>query len=111
MMKLVKFWFFLLAAAVGVYLIMYNQDRVYVHLKGIGEFKIIAGLAYFSAFIAGALTVTLYIITDIFRKSFEIHKLSRKTRSLERNLEGMKDSPSSIAKPVSQPEVALESHH
>ncbi len=74
-------------AAIAAYLLIFNQERIYINLPGIGEFKVIAALAFIICFAIGATAVTFYFGTDVLRKSWEIKRLTKRVKHLEGKLE------------------------
>jgi predicted membrane protein len=84
--QLFKFWFVLLLASGAAYLLMYNQERIYVSLPGIGEFKVITAIAFIVSFMLGATTVTLYFASDMVKKSWELRSRNKRIKTLEKLL-------------------------
>jgi len=79
--QLLKFWFVIVFGCAGAYLLMYNQEPIYVNLPGIGEFKIMTAIAFIACFLAGATTVVVHFIIDIVKKSMEVRSLRKKLKS------------------------------
>ncbi len=96
--QLLKFWLVLMLAAVSAYLLIFNQERIYINLPGIGEFRIIAALAFLICFAIGATTVTFYFGTDVLRKTWEIKRQNKRIRHLERKLEDFGGSTADTGK-------------
>lgn len=91
--QLLKFWLVLMLAAVAAYLLIFNQERIYINLPGIGEFRVIAALAFLISFAVGATTVTFYFGADVLRKTWEIKRQNKRIRHLERKLEDFGGAP------------------
>jgi len=81
--KLIGFWFVILSACLGAYVLFYNQEPIYVRLPGVGEFKVWSALAFLVSYFLGVTTVTLYFLIDTLKKTFEIRRLSRRLRAYE----------------------------
>lgn len=84
---ILRFWLVLVFAGAGAYVLLFNQERIYVNLPGLGEFRVVAAVAFIACFLLGASAVTLHFIFDVLKKSFEISKLKKRNRLLESDLE------------------------
>lgn len=90
--QLLKHWLFLVAASFGAYILIYNQERIYVTLPGIAEFRVVTAVAFIAAFLVGATMVTLHFLFDIIRKNLEIRRYTKRIRHLESELDNLRSA-------------------
>jgi uncharacterized integral membrane protein len=83
---LIRFWLFLAAAAFGAYILSFNRDLVLISIPGVGEYEIILAVALILSFIIGATVMLLYQIQEIIIRSFEMRKLRKQIRQLEKEV-------------------------
>lgn len=83
---LIKYWIFIIAAAAGAYLLVYNRDFIYVNIPRVAQFKVMTAVAFIACFVAGATSVVVYFFFETIKKSFEIRTLTKRVRSLENQL-------------------------
>ena len=81
--QLLKFWIVIVFGCAGAYLLLYNQEPIYVNLPGIGEFKIMTAIAFIACFFVGATTVVIHFSIDLLKKSIELRTLKKKLKSYE----------------------------
>src|SRR5688500_14365330 len=85
--RLISYWALLVVAAIGAYILLYNQELIYVVLPGIGQFKVLSAIAFIVCFLLGVTFVSLYFMVDIFKKTWEIRSLRKKNVFLNEQLQ------------------------
>ncbi len=81
--QMLKFWVVIVFGCAGAYLLLYNQEPIYVNLPGIGEFKVMAAIAFIACFLIGATTVVIHFTFDLLKKSIEVRGLKKRVKALE----------------------------
>ena len=88
--RFLGFWFFVLTLSVLLYFCLSNIEHIYIQMPHIGSFKMRAGYAFFTVFVAGTALSGLWFSGYVFKRHLKLRKLSRKVDILTKELENLK---------------------